>query len=322
MTPTLVFDTYWHFAAERQNVFMRRMTGESSPWTDDPILRTYKFTCPYRAADRVSQYLIRNVIYDGVERDARDIIFRILLFKTFNKIETWEFLKERLGDLSARDFNTTIYGIALDLRREAGESIYSAAYVMPQPDYGLSGGKHWNHLALIRDIVDNYADAIARARSMSQVFRILRERAGIGDFLAYQYAVDLNYSEVCSFSESTFVVPGPGARDGIRKCFSALGGLDETGVIARVCEVQEVEFARLGLNFQRLGGSRPLQWIDCQNLFCEVDKYSRVAHPEVVGISGRSKIKQKFAAHLQPLLNYAYPPKWGIGKEVARASAG
>ena len=55
---TPVFDTYWRFAALRQDIFMRRLSRTKPPWSDDPILSTYRFTNPYRASDRVSQYLI------------------------------------------------------------------------------------------------------------------------------------------------------------------------------------------------------------------------------------------------------------------------
>ncbi|MCI0591377.1 MAG: hypothetical protein L0Y67_07235, partial [Gammaproteobacteria bacterium] len=60
---TPIFDTYWQFAAKRQDLFMRRIKGERLPWTDDPVLAAYRFTNVYRASDRVSQYLIANVIY-------------------------------------------------------------------------------------------------------------------------------------------------------------------------------------------------------------------------------------------------------------------
>jgi hypothetical protein len=30
-----------------------------TPWTSDPIIQVHKFTNAYRAADRVSQYLIK-----------------------------------------------------------------------------------------------------------------------------------------------------------------------------------------------------------------------------------------------------------------------
>ena len=87
--PTIVYDTYWRFAVERQNIFFSRVAGNSPPWTDDQILREYKFTNAYRASDRVSQYLIRHVIYKG-DQSPEEVFFRILLFKFFNKIETWE----------------------------------------------------------------------------------------------------------------------------------------------------------------------------------------------------------------------------------------
>ena len=136
----------------------------------------------------------------------------------------------------------------------------------------------------------------------------------IGDFLAYQYATDINYSTLTNFSEMSFVVPGPGAKDGLRKCFSDFGGLTEVDLIKLMADRQEDEFSRLGLKFMNLCG-RPLQLIDCQNLFCEVDKYARIAHPEIKGVNGRSKIKQKFKP-LPESMEYFYPPKWNINHAV------
>ena len=94
--PTVVYDTYWSFAVERQEVFLRRLEGCPPPWTHDSILHHYKFPNAYRASDRVSQYLIRNVIYEGPQ-SPEGIFFRTLLFKIFNRIETWELLKAKLG---------------------------------------------------------------------------------------------------------------------------------------------------------------------------------------------------------------------------------
>ena len=60
-----VYDLYWYFACERQNIFWKKINGESAPWTEDKILQEYKFCNSYRVNDRVSQYLLRNVIYNG-----------------------------------------------------------------------------------------------------------------------------------------------------------------------------------------------------------------------------------------------------------------
>ena len=53
---------YFYFIQERMKIFWKRYEGSESNLADDPILAKYKFTNVYRAQDRVSQYLIRNVI--------------------------------------------------------------------------------------------------------------------------------------------------------------------------------------------------------------------------------------------------------------------
>ena len=73
---------------------------------------------------------------------------------------------------------------------------------------------------------------------MQHAFTLLRSYPGIGGFLAYQYATDINYSEITDFSEAEFVVPGPGALDGIRKCFHDLGGLNEPEIIKFMADRQ------------------------------------------------------------------------------------
>ena len=312
-----VYDSYWRFAAERQAVFFRRARGELQPWTKNPVLAIYKFTNAYRASDRVSQYLIRRVIYrEDLPKSPREVFFRILFFKLFNKIQTWELLERALGPITFENYSFAAYDLVLSRAMQAGRRIYSAAYIMPPGSsaFGRSA-KHQNHLLLLeRMMADRLADRLAQARTMQEGFEKLRAYPTIGDFLAYQFVTDINYSELTDFSEMDFVVPGPGARDGLRKCFVDPGGLNEPELIRLMADLQEQEFERLGLDFQSLWG-RPLQLIDCQNLFCEVDKYARVAHPQVAGKTGRVRIKQKFNPTLDPI-DLFYPPKWKLNDKI------
>ena len=126
--------------------------------------------------------------------------------------------------------------------------------------------------------------------------------------MAYQLAIDINYSELCDFDESEATVAGPGALRGIAKCFSDRAELDPDQMILWMTERQDAEFERLGIDFPGLFG-RPLQAIDIQNLFCEVDKYSRVAFPDLK--SNRSRIKTRFRPS-GPLALPFFPPKWGL----------
>jgi NTP pyrophosphatase (non-canonical NTP hydrolase) len=318
LKPTPVYNTYWRFAAERQAVFFRRLEDRHPPWTDDPVLRVHKFTNAYRASDRVSQYLIRSVIYrQDLPATPEDVVFRILLFKLFNKIETWELLEEKLGPLTYANYSFKKYDQVLSRAMARGQTIYSAAYIMPSGGSLGHERKHRNHLTLIQRMMAGDLPArLPGAASMQQAFNLIRGYPTIGDFLAYQYVTDVNYSTITDFSEMEFVVPGPGAINGIRKCFADTGGLSDADVIRVMADWQEAEFARLGLEFHTLWGRR-LQLIDCQNLFCEVDKYARVAHPEADGASGRTRIKQKFRPNPEPIQHW-YPPKWGINDAVAR----
>ena len=86
--------------------------------------------------------------------------------------------------------------------------------------------------------------------------------------------------------------------------------MSEKEIIKIVADRQEIEFERLGLSFKSLWG-RKLQLIDCQNLFCEVDKYSRVRHPNITGNSKRTRIKQKYKRNHEPI-EYWFPPKWNL----------
>ncbi len=303
-----VFDTYWRFAFKRQELFFSRVTGGKSTIAD-PILASYRFTNPYRAADRVSQYLIRHVIYGGSQRPEQ-LFFRIMLFKLFNKIETWSLLEEQLGDLEWSAKILPKISRVLSQALSSGKRIYSAAYIMP------SGGsayarKHDAHLFLLGKMMDETLySKIADASSMEEAFGLLRAQPMLGDFLAYQFITDLNYSTLCDFDEKEFVIAGPGAKDGLRKCFPDLPSVLTSAAIRAVCAQQEVEFKKRGLHFQTLWG-RPLQLIDCQNVFCETDKYARVAHPHIVGTSGRSRIKQQYRP-AGPLQQPFFPTKWGL----------
>lgn len=315
LKPTIVFDEFWRFAAERQRIFINRQSKAVPPWTSDPILGTFKFTNVYRASDRVSQFLIRNVIYSGNNGPA-EVVFRVLLFKLFNKIETWQLLEENLGQLTTRKFSVEKFSQVLNRAFESGRRIYSGAYIMPSGSKTFqTARKHQAHLQLLDFMLrDKLPAKLGAAKGLKQAFEILRSYPLLGDFLAYQYAIDINYSEVTDFGESEFVAAGPGARSGLRKCFANLEGVADEAVIRLVTELQAEEFHRRGISFSWLGDRR-LQLIDVQNIFCEIDKYARVRFPEISGLANRAKIKQRFKPNLAPVPQW-YPPKWGINISV------
>jgi hypothetical protein len=283
-----VFDTYWETVAERQEIFFGKPTN-------DPIFANYKFCNVYRASDRVSQFLIKNVIYSE-KYSPEDTLFRIFLFRLLNKNQTWDNLENKLGTVILKDFQFDRYA---KIFTEMPRPIYGNAFILcANKAFGFDQ-KHLNHLALLQSI--NWKDLL-KAKSLKELFFKLKDLPLIGNFMAYQLAIDFNYSEVFDFDENDFTVAGPGAIRGIHKCFSDLGGKSYEYIIQYMVD-QQVNY-----KFKNLRG-RPMHAIDCQGWFCETDKYCRVAFPQLT--SNRTRIKSVYRPS-STKIEYFYPPKWKI----------
>lgn len=309
-----ILDTYWYFAAERQDIFFKKLTGVALPYSKDPILNSYKFCNTYRASDRVSQFLIKQVIYGENKYDELNTLFRIFLFRLLNKNETWEKLEEKSGEVSMQNFSLDRYAKILEEIKKENGVIYGNAFILCANKVFGYEEKHKNHLALLERVFvkTKNGEELIKAKSLKQLFENLLKLPLIGQFMAYQLAIDFNYSEVFNFGENEFTRAGPGAIRGINKCFEDLGGKTYEEVIMWMVENQDKEFERLGIKFKKLFG-RKLQAIDCQGLFCETDKYCRVKYPELK--SQRIKIKTTYKPS-EGKIEYFYPPKWKINNKL------
>lgn len=306
---------YFYFMQERMNIFWRKCEGKEV-LTQDPILREYKFTNVYRACDRVSQYLIRDVIYKDIELyTPEDVILRVLVFKIFNKIETWEYLCKEYGDITMNHFDVDRISYLLSLRRN-NFPVFNNAYMMTGSDkkYEYLKFKHEKWLTMVKKefIDEGVINKVLKAKTLEEVFNLLECCTFIGGFLAYQYAIDFNYTPYVNFSENSFVKAGIGAIRGIKKCFISYGRNYEDAIFYIQQHLDKLR-KRYGYdNFKPLPGHEPTL-IDLQNCFCETDKFLRVKMPELQ--IDNVKIKQ----HYKPAsreIKYQFPYKWGINDKI------
>lgn len=310
-----VFRYYFYFMQERMKMFWRKCEG-CTTLTNDPILRKYKFTNVYRACDRVSQYLIRHVIYEHIDDcSEEDVIVRILLFKIFNKIETWEYLERNTGLITLKTIDFDRINDLLT-QRMATRPIFNNAYMMTGTHfkYNRLKYKHEKWLAMLKQeiIEGGVLQKIEQAKSLEEVYNLLNSCSFLGGFLSYQYAIDLNYSPYINFSENSFVKAGIGAIRGIKKCFMPTKASNE-GIIRFVQDNIDDFRRKYGYNeFVSLPCHEP-QLIDLQNCFCETDKYLRAKMPEL--LVGNVRIKQTY--HPSPVpIHYYFPDKWNINKKI------
>ncbi|MBX4961365.1 nucleotide kinase domain-containing protein [Rhizobium binae] len=320
MTPPTVragvYELYWTFASRRQEAYERRLSGAAWPWTTDRILQVYKFCNVFRASDRVSQYMIKDVAYAEDDSDPADRIFQIVAFRTFSNIATWRALIAMFGGAPTLEhLRSGAFELALDTIKRANGGLYTGAFILcANKAYGFDE-KHRNHVGLFKDMFleRNLQERIRGANSLEQVVGALQDFPLMGPFMAYQTAIDLNYSTLLDFSENDYTQAGPGAVRGLKKAFTDLNDFSPSDAIIWMTERQEAEFERLDLPFEGLFG-RPLHAIDCQGLFCELDKYCREAAPEL--LSNRSRIKARFSASPEPL-DLFFPPKWNLSPWAA-----
>lgn len=321
-TPNTNFKYYMYFVAERMNIFWERYHGFQPPYTDDPILQKHKFTNVYRALDRSSQYLLAKVIYNGKQYTKEDMFWRIVLYKNYNLPSTWEHLLSDLGDITLATPKEDIVNSLMKIN--GVKPVYSNAYMLTCPfmrkesflkEYDLKPGQPKFSLYMNifhKDLIERglMAEAL-KATTFEELFNVLRRVLSFGDFLAYQIAQDLNYTDFFNLDDNSFCAAGPGTQRGIERCFTFTGKIDYAEVVKWV----HANFAELvkvyGIDFKGLPHHYPTV-CDLSNVFCETDKMLRGVGVETEGkeIEGK-RIKQVFNQNNEKI-KYVFPPKWGV----------
>lgn len=317
--PNENFKYYLYFIEERMNIFWLRYYFEKQPYSSDPIFQEYKFTNVYRVLDRSSQYLLKNVIYNGKNHDIESVFWRILLYKHFNLPSTWEYLEKQLGDIKIETPLKDISEVLTDLINK-GETIYSNAYMLTasfmkneiiKKKYGISTGskKHEAYLQIFEKAIlnDDLLYKIYKAGSLKEAYDIISSVITVGPFLAYQYIQDWNYTSFVDWDENSFCAAGPGTQRGIERTFDVIGKPDYEKIVKwvhnnfqQLCEDYKCEFISLPNHMPTVS--------DLSNCFCETFKLLKTLVPGEK--SGEKRMKNKFSEN-QYKINFVFPPKWG-----------
>lgn len=276
---------FFDFINERESIRLRKEAGDFFPWTDDSILRTYKFTNVHRHHDRTSSELRERFYERYYNDDRRSILMNCALFRYFG---TWEFA-EAVGwqDYDKFDFDRIISvaneRFMLNLR------VFTGAYVIT--NQGISAPKQEvvvNHfLKDLHKATPRLLEISQRTQKWQKVADEMRHINGFGGtgFMTKEILLDTTYTgfwerkkqdhEEGSFSFpmdwDTWTPIGPGARRGAARIL----GDDSATPISE---------GKSLLVIQELIGWIPMLWkhpsklvpTDIQFQLCEFDKYERV----------------------------------------------
>lgn len=187
---TKVLETLFLWIAERHAILQRRLAGQPAPWTQDKYFQEYPFVNVYRVFDRMTQYIVREVIAKGPQ-DFKETVFRVILFRFYGRYETWEFLQSRLGSITWKNFDMDTYCEAFT-EVSGQRALYGAAYQMPPPDLGegLNWLKHLRLLVLM--MTTGLCEKLKKAESIQEILgQVALYPSMNGGFLGYQYVLFL-----------------------------------------------------------------------------------------------------------------------------------
>lgn len=271
---------FWNFVAERQKVWHRRVSGKEPPWTQDEILRNYRFTNVYRELDPGTQYAIQHIM--ARDEPAKDRAFNVMIYRLIGRSETHEALGfQRPGEFERAEFEAT-----LKQRREKGP-VFTGAYLVS----GYSGYESSDKVENISKIFEEVAEGfdhtwekVEDAGRMKDVYKTIRELPGFGNFLSYQVTVDLVYENgdgsILPFNQNDWARAGPGAKKGLELLADSPGKKERLDIMRWLARNQQCQFDAHGIEFDYVkdgvGLRKTLSLADIQNCLCEFYKYHKI----------------------------------------------
>lgn len=274
------WESYLYFVWEREAIRIARENGYTAPWTDDPILRDYKFTNVRRKEDRVSIWIINNIIKPYKMRE--DLWFTLLIARLVNWPPTLKLLLDDLvipcdpKKFSAYHFSKIIEDFKLKTNK-----VYSGAYMVYPTKMDIGGNKSESLAKYIIgsaiENADEIRDSIFKGEpSIERVITTLSKCFGISTFIAGQVAADLTYgaylenaSDVC-----TFAPIGPGSTKGLNYLYDL-----KPGHIWKQENFNKVLIEAYTRVNEELGIT-DITLHDIQSTFCEFSKYVRTLKGE------------------------------------------
>jgi len=281
-----MLEAFWEFVCERQLIWHRRFVERKlPPWTDDPILKTTRFTNVYRELDPGTQYALREILETGFP--IQDKIFNLMVYRLIGRVETFSVI----GVQHVSSFDSSLLEKTLRFIRDVKEKPpFSGAYIVSTYLRMGSRDKVVNIARLFDELAKNFdevSDRLLACRSAEEAFNELRSVYGFGTFLAYQVLVDLLYPlkinggrPILPFSHNDWAIAGPGAQRGVKILLSGQTISKDLQVMRWLHEHQRAEFERLRVSFPYLHDQRgepiPISLSNIENCLCEFYKYIKI----------------------------------------------
>ena len=187
------------FIKERHAIHTRRVQGLAKPWTQDPILQSYRFCNVYRELDTVTQWIAKNW------REPHTHEQHVWFPMTVARLVNWSDTLEKLD--YPDPWNPKNFQDVLNSRKASSQKVFTGAYMIPAGHEAVSKAMFLavnvlQPMWVKRDYIYSASDSLVNFHSR------LMEFNGLGSFLAGQVVCDTKYTRVLEFAPDwwTFAV--------------------------------------------------------------------------------------------------------------------
>lgn len=258
---------FWQYVHEREMIRKKRVIGEfEPPWTGDKVLQTCHFTNVFREDDPgtwVAQDIMKG--YTSIE----ERLWNLVLYRRLNRESTY---------LQIGGYQRRMTKAALERKLRAIEGpVFTGAHQVNMLQMVMPGRdaieRQAEAMAYLRDSKLKALDkALKKSRDIKDMFEywLNAKIPGIGKFLAWQLALDVNV--VYKWPENWAPVQA-GAAAGLTIVAPHITTKHGREIeLLLMVKYQKDEFKSRGLKFDRL-----LTPAAVEHSLCEYSKYHRIA---------------------------------------------
>jgi hypothetical protein len=268
---------YFALARERERIRRKRLAGEPPPWTDDQILREWRFTNVHREHDKTTVWFRENI---RSQLKGRAVVEATIIFRWFNRVETGVIVKDLL--LNGWD-RAKAERRLLDVH-----PLITGAYMIKSPP-GVS------KLKGLLDCIDEarrLLPATPQWASLEEAWTALLPIPYLGPFLCHEVVTDLRWTTVLSHATdiNTWSNCGPGATRGVGCVVDGNPYRYNRGSQAHQAEMLEAMVQLLEMSWQEAYWSQawdPWELHEVEMWACEWAKYQSA--------QAGNRLKRKYA---------------------------
>lgn len=257
----------------RHEIYLKREAGLTKPWTNDPVLQSYRFCNVYRELDTVTIWIRKNIREPYADHPY--LWFMLCMARQINWPDTLQEIMDEGGwPVDGYDWRK-VRKIML-ARQARGEKLYTGAYMLNAHGTKPSDPKDKAFFTtkLVLDSVWRDRKTVLAAMGenlLSATAGALAKYHGWASFTSAQAVADIKYTRQLKKAADwwTWAAPGPGSIRGLNlvTCRAIHTQLPAAQWLSEVNELREL--VNSGWPYE------PLHAQDMQNCLCEYSKYVR-----------------------------------------------